>query len=99
MPFELAIAFAYIVGMACAFLLMRGLAFEGAGKPMVPQVGRFLVVNALALAQTFIVSLLMARWVLPAMGIDRQAEAIGHLVGVLFPVFTSFLAHRAYTFR
>jgi hypothetical protein len=33
------------------------------------------------------------------MGITTRAEAIGHLVGVLVPVFTSYIAHRRYTFR
>ena len=55
--------------------------------------------NAAALAQTWIVSVAMTRWVLPSVGITTHAEALGHLVGVLFPVFTSYIAHRKYTFR
>ena len=78
---------------------MRTLAFDGRGKPAIPQAGRFALVNAAALAQTWIVSVAMTRWVLPSVGITTHAEALGHLVGVLFPVFTSYIAHRKYTFR
>ena len=99
MPFEWAVVCAFGVGLATGFVLMRTLAFEGRGKPALPQAGRYAIVNATALAQTWIVSMLMARWVLPAIGITEQAEPLGHLVGVLFPVLTSFFAHRLYTFR
>ena len=99
MSFELAVVFAFCVGLATGFVLMRAFVFAGGGRPVVPQAGRYLVVNAAALAQTWIVSVLMARWALPAVGIHEQAEAIGHLAGVLFPVFTSYFAHRMYTFR
>ena len=99
MAFEWAVVCAYGVGMATAFILMRTLAFDGRGKPAIPQAGRFALVNAAALAQTWIVSVAMTRWVLPSVGITTHAEALGHLVGVLFPVFTSYIAHRKYTFR
>ena len=99
MPFEGAVVCAFGVGLASGFVLMRTVAFDGRGKPALPQAGRYAVVNAAALAQTWIVSVVLARWALPAIGVTTQAEAIGHLVGVLFPVFTSYIAHRKYTFR
>jgi putative flippase GtrA len=99
MPFEAAVVCAFCVGLATGFVLMRAFVFAGGGRPVVPQASRYLLVNAAALAQTWIVSVAMARWVLPAIGVHEQAEAIGHLVGVLFPVFTSYFAHRMYTFR
>ena len=99
MPFEWAVVCAFGVGLASGFILMRTIAFEGRGKPALPQAGRYAVVNAAALAQTWIVSVVLARWALPAMGVHERAESIGHLVGVLFPVVTSYFAHRMYTFR
>jgi putative flippase GtrA len=99
MPFEWAVVCAFGVGLVTGFVLMRTLAFDGQGKPALPQARRYAVVNAASLAQTWIVSMLMARWALPAVGVTTQAEALGHLVGVLFPVFTSYFAHRLYTFR
>jgi putative flippase GtrA len=99
MPFEWAVVCAFGVGLASGFILMRTIAFEGRDKPALPQAGRYALVNAAALAQTWLVSVLLARWALPAAGVTTHAEAIGHLVGVLVPVFTSYIAHRKYTFR
>ena len=99
MPFEWAVVFAFGVGLATGFVLMRTIAFDGRGKPALPQAGRYALVNAAALAQTWIVSVVLARWALPSIGVTTHAEALGHLVGVLFPVFTSYIAHRKYTFR
>lgn len=99
MPYPAAITCAYLVGMTVAFLLMRQYVFSAAGQPLLPQVVKFAIVNALALLQTLVVSLVLARWVLPAMGVQSHVEAIAHLVGVIVPVFTSFVGHRQATFR
>ena len=97
--FEWAVVLAYAVGMATAFVLMRSFVFAARGRPVAGQAGRFVVVNIAALAQTFVVSVVLARWVLPAIGVQEHAEAIGHLVGVAVPVVTSYFGHRLYTFR
>ncbi len=98
-PFEAAVVLAYIVGMVTAFMLMRAFVFAAGGRRVFGQVGRFIVVNIAALAQTLVVSVVLARWVLPAIGVRDDAEAIGHLVGVAVPVVTSYFGHRLYTFR
>jgi len=99
MPFEAAVVCAFMVGLATGFVLMRAFVFAGMGRPVLPQAGRYVVVNMAALAQTLVVSVAMARWILPALGVREHAEAIAHAAGVLFPVVTSYFAHRAYTFR
>jgi putative flippase GtrA len=99
MPFEPAVVLAFLVGLATGFILMRAFVFAGAGRPVLPQAGRYVLVNMAALVQTLVVSIVLARWALPAIGVHEHAEAIGHLVGVLFPVVTSYFAHRMYTFR
>lgn len=97
--YPVAIVLAYLVGMAVAFALMRQYVFDGRGKAIGPQVLRFVGVNVLAVAQTLIVSLLLARWLLPAAGIVEHAEAIAHAFGVAVPVVTSYFGHRLATFR
>jgi len=41
----------------------------------------------------------LARWVLPSIGIVEHAEALAHLVGVLVPVVTSYFGHKRWSFR
>jgi putative flippase GtrA len=99
LPFEAAVVLAFCVGLFSGFVLMRTIAFAAGDKPALPQLGRYLLVNAAALLQTLVISVVLARWVLPAVGLGAHAEALGHLAGVLFPVLTSYLMHRAFTFR
>jgi len=96
-----AVFFAYVVGMLVAFLLMRGQVFNARNGLLAPQVTKFVGVNVLAVLQTLVISLLLARWLLPKVGITDQveAEALGHFVGVLVPVVTSYFGHKFLTFR
>lgn len=98
-PFEVAVALAFVVGLVTGFVLMRNFVFEGAGKPLRPQAIRYLGVNAVALAFTLLISSLMARSILPALGIQDHVEAIAHAFGVAVPVVTSYFGHRMSTFR
>ncbi|PIJ49278.1 hypothetical protein BL250_12810 [Erwinia sp. OLTSP20] len=94
-----AVFFAYLVGMLVAFLLMRGHVFNASHGLLATQIYKFVAVNALAVLQTLAISLLLAHWLLPSVGIVVHAEAIGHLVGVLVPVVTSYFGHKLLTFR
>lgn len=97
--YGVAIVLAYLVGMSVAFVLMRQHVFDAREGALGPQVAKFAAVNALAALQTLLISLLLARWLLPRLGIVEHAEAIAHLVGVLVPVVTSYLGHRMLTFK
>lgn len=97
--YPVAIVMAYLVGMAVAFVLMRRYVFDGGGKPLAPQVAMFALVNVAAVLQTLVVSLLLARWLLPAFGVTAHAEAMAHAVGVAVPMVTSYLGHKWGTFR
>lgn len=99
MTYEQAIVMAYLVGMIVAFVLMRSHVFGARAKAMGPQIVKFIAVNLLAVAQTLVISIALARWGLPAVGVIHQAEALGHLAGVLFPVITSYFGHKLLTFR
>lgn len=94
------IILAYLVGMAVAFVLMRQHVFTSSKGALAPQVGKFAAVNLLAVVQTLLISLVLARWMLPLMGVAAEhAEAIAHLVGVAVPVVTSYFGHRMLTFK
>lgn len=98
LPYVTAIVLAYLVGMATAFALNRAFVFTEASNPVAQQAWRFALVNLAAVAQTLAISLLLARWLLPALGIVQHAETLAHAVGVVVPVFTSYLGHRHFSF-
>ena len=99
MPFEYAVVAAFFVGLISGFLMMRLYVFDGKEKPVMPQASKYAFINMLALVQTLIISVVLARWVLPAWGVVVHAEALAHLAGVLMPVVTSYFGHKLLTFR
>ncbi|MGJ0486938.1 MAG: GtrA family protein [Methylomicrobium sp.] len=99
LPFELAVVAAFFVGLLSGFLLMRWFVFNGKGQTLIPQAGKYLLVNILALIQTLLISTLFARLLLPEIGLVKNIEALAHLVGVLAPVITSYIGHKRWSFR
>jgi putative flippase GtrA len=99
MPYVPAIVLAYGLGMATAFALNRRFVFEPSANPLGAQVGWFVAINLAAVAQTLLVSLLLARVAFPWLGMDHHPETVAHVIGVLVPVVTSYLGHARLTFR
>ena len=99
MNYEAAIVAAYCVGMVTAFVLMRRFAFRPATTSTRSQVLGFCLVNLAAVLQTVAVSSLLDRWVLPALAVPGNHEALSHAIGVVVPVFTSWFGHRHVSFR
>lgn len=98
MPFEIAVVLAYIAGMVVAFLLFGRIIFDGSEHALSRRIIRFTQVNILGAGLAWIVSVLMARFVLPAIGWDWHPLEIAHFVGVATPAFTSYFLHKHYTF-
>jgi putative flippase GtrA len=99
MPYSPAIILAYGVGMLTAYLLMRRFVFASSGRHTQDEASRFILVNAVAAAQVWAVSMLLARWLLPALGWSWQAETLAHMAGVGSTVLTSYVLHKRFTFR
>jgi putative flippase GtrA len=99
MPLATAVVCAYLVGMAVAFVLMRSHVFAPGRGSLPRQLAGFVAVNGLAVLQTLAVTLLLARWALPAAGVERHVEEIAHAVGVAVPIVTSFFGHKYLSFR
>jgi putative flippase GtrA len=98
MPFEAAVALAYLIGMATAFVLTRKFVFGKSKRHARSEAMRFALVNLAALLQVWIVSVGLADWIFPKLGLIRQPELIAHVIGVLSPVVVSYFGHKYFTF-
>jgi putative flippase GtrA len=97
--YSTSILVAYLTGMVTAFVLFRIFVFKGSSQDLYRSALFFTLVNVIAVAQTWAVSMGMAYYVLPATGISRYAPEIAHAVGIVVPVFTSYLGHKHWSFR
>ena len=98
--YALAVALAYIVGMTVAFILARMFVFDArSSNNPGGQYARFALINVLAFAQVWIVSVGLVRYIFPAMRLSWHAETIAHIIGVVSPVVTSYFGHRHFSFR
>ena len=97
--FSVAIILAYITGMITAFILARQFVFKSSTTKLHQSAFFFTVVNFLAIAQTWLVSMFMAHYPLVWLNIHTLKYEIAHGTGVAIPVFTSYLGHKYWSFR
>lgn len=96
--YEVAVALAYLVGMTTAFILARRYVFDGGGKSWQVEYLRFAMVNVMSFLIVLGVSVGLARWGFPAMGMTWHAEDLAHLIGVISPIAISYYAHKHFSF-
>ncbi len=99
MGFSAAIVLAYITGMVTAFVLARLFVFRDSQRALHHSALYFVLVNGVAVLQTWAISLLLADWLLPALGIRQYVHELAHAAGVVVPVFTSYLGHKHLSFK
>lgn len=99
LPFGAAVIAAYATGMLVAFLLFKAYVFDDSDGPLTAQVRGFVLVNLLGMAATWGLANLLVYWLLPAVGLAWQLEAIGHGLAIAAPALTSWFGHRFLTFR
>ena len=98
MPFEAAIVLAYACGMTTAYILNKVFVFAPSGRSIHDEYLRFTIVNLVALVQVWIVSVGLARVLFPWAGFTWHTETVSHVIGVIVPVFTSYLGHKHVSF-
>lgn len=97
--FSTAVLLAYLTGMVTAFVLARLFVFRETRNSPLQSAGFFVLVNVLAVLQTWGVSMVLALYLLPKLGVVHYREEIAHFAGVVVPVFTSFIGHQRLSFR
>ncbi|WP_174873387.1 GtrA family protein [Vogesella oryzae] len=97
--FSTAVILAYLTGMITAFVLARMFVFKQSSQSMHRSALYFTLVNLVAVIQTWLISMGMALYLLPMLGVTHFSREIAHAIGVAAPVFTSYLGHKRWSFR
>lgn len=96
--FSSAVVLAYLTGMVTAFILARSFVFTQSGQSVQRSAMFFVMVNGVAVLQTWAISMALY-YLLPMAGVTRWVPEIAHAVGVVVPVFTSYLGHKRFSFK
>lgn len=99
MDFSMAIVLAYIAGMITAFILAKVFVFKTSKQSLHRSVAFFVLVNLIAVVQTWLISMGLAYYALPALGVTVFVREMAHAVGVVVPVFTSYIGHKHWSFK
>ena len=99
LSFSYAVILAYLTGMVTAFVLAKLFVFKTSQQSMQRSAVFFALVNLVAVAQTWGISMLLLYVVFPAWGFTYYAAECAHAIGVVVPVFTSYLGHKHWSFK
>ncbi len=99
LSFSWSVILAYITGMITAFILAKLFVFKQSQQPISRSAIFFVLVNLVAILQTWVISMGLAYYILPWLGISWFAQDIAHGVGVATPLFTSYFGHKRWSFR
>lgn len=97
--FSTAIVLAYITGMVTAFVLAKLFVFKESQRALHHSAFYFALVNLIAVAQTWLISMGLYFYAFPFLGVTHYSEDIAHGLGVLVPVFTSYIGHKHLSFK
>jgi putative flippase GtrA len=97
MDFSIAVIVAYLTGMITAFILAKLFVFKQSLQQVRRSAWIFSLVNLIAVAQTWCISLTFVHF-LPILGVTQFIHEIAHGIGVIVPVFTSYIGHKRWSF-
>ena len=98
LPFWIAVAVAYAVGMIWGFELYRRWVFPGSTLPLGAQVLRFIGVNLAGMATVIGGAAVLVALLRPTVLSPAAAEGLAHGVAIVAGAAVNYLGHRAITF-
>ena len=97
--FSLSVVLAYLIGMITAFFLARIFVFKTGEQALGKSMIFFALVNVVAIAQTWGISVGLVYYIFPVLGVTTFAPELAHGIGVAVPVFTSYIGHKKWSFK
>lgn len=94
------IIIAFFVALSTAFVLNKFYVFQPSKyKNFMIEYVLFLLVNLFGLVQTVLISFLLKDYLFVWAKFNFHNETLAHTVGVVIPVFTSFIGHKYLSFK
>lgn len=96
--FSLAIVVAYLIGMACAFILNRLFVFVKVNRPLSHQARDFFLVNLMVFPVVYFLAIVLNQ-LLQWLGFVMYTEEIAHAMALAIPMMLTFLIYKFFTFK
>lgn len=96
--FSTSVILAFMTGLTAGFILMKLFVFSSSRKSLKHSVFFYILVNVFAALQTWLISMALAYYLLPYLGVEKFSKEIAHAAGIAVPVFTSYIGHKRWTF-
>lgn len=97
-PFSVAVAIAYTIGMAVAFLLNVIYVFPESDKPRKLQMRDFILVNLSFFPIVWLAAVQVNIW-LKSVGMVEHTEELAHALAIPLPVLATFLIYKFFAFK
>jgi len=96
--FRVSVIIAYLIGMTMAYILTKFLVFSPSGKHPLKEFTLFAIVNGVAIIQVWLISVGLAEYLFPGVGMYFYPNEISHFIGISVPVVTSYFGHKYFSF-
>lgn len=99
MSYRWAVFWAYLVGMLTAYLLQRIFVFGASDHHPLREIVYFTLVNVAAVLQVWLISVGLAEYFFPYIGLAWFPEELAHAIGISIPALTSYYGHKYLSFK
>lgn len=99
MSFSSAVVLAYLTGMLIAYILAKLLVFKRSQQSLARSIFFFVLINVIAVLQTWGISLGLVLYLFPAIGFSFFEQELAHAIGIIVPVFSSYFGHKYFSFK
>lgn len=99
LPLNIDYILGHLSGMVVAFILFELLVFGKADHERHKSIGAFILINLLAVVQTYIIGTALEGHFFPSIGYTFFADELARAIAIMVPVVSSFIGHKHITFR
>ncbi len=99
LEYEYAIIIAYIFAIITAYILAKSFVFRNKRIKLSRSFTAFLLVNFVAIMQTWIVTIGLRNYIFELVNINSYRDILAHIIGVSVPVFSSYYGHKYISFN
>lgn len=98
LTYPIAVFMAYLLALACAFILNKYYVFPRSNRPLNKQMRDFFLTNIAFLPVVWSAAIMLARFI-PHIFDTQYTEEIAHAIAIAIPMFATFLIYKFIAFK